>query len=250
MLAIFAAAVVYGVRMLTWFAPVLAIVLLPHLQSLAARWRRRATAETSAEADDDETALPPGRSWRITLVCATVAWMAFGLSPISAGILGGDARTPQQLYGGTVPVAATDYLRQNPPEGVVLGPQWWSDWLVREGPPGLEPFVTSNIHAVPPAVWRDYLRFSEKRSGWMEILDRYVIKTMVLDKAKQASHVRLMRQASNWRIVFEDKVALIAVRTAPPRLTPEAGPATESAQPPAQTPLEVTSKDQGSPQTR
>ena len=165
------------------------------------------------------------------MVCATVAWIAFALSPACSPLLQGDPRTPQQLYGQSTPVAATDYLRKNPPQGIVLSPQWWGDWLVREGPPGLQPFVTSNIHAIPPAVWRDYLRFNEARSGWMNVLDRYVIKTLVLDKGEQASHVQLIRKASNWRIVFEDRVALVAVRTAPPVVAPEAASSTVSDRP-------------------
>ena len=214
MLAVFGVAVVFGVRMLTWFGPVLAIVLVPHLQGLASRWRRRPVAAApSVPPDGAAHALPPGRSWRISMVCATVVWIAFALSPASAPILPGAPRTPQQLYGRAAPLAATEYLRQHPPSGIVYVPQWWGDWLVRQGPPGLQPFVTSNIHAIPPAVWRDYLRLNEGRSGWMIVLDRYAINTLMIDKGKQASLVQQLRRASTWRIVFEDQVALIAVRT-------------------------------------
>jgi hypothetical protein len=195
-------------------------VLLPHLQELGARWRRRRAAPVPPARPDTVEGLPPGRSWRFTLVAATVAWVAFALSPAGAPMVQGDRRTPDQLYGQTVPVAAAEYLRKHPPPGLVLSPQWWGDWLVQAGPPGLQPFVTSDIHAIPPSVWRDYLRFSEARPGWMEVLDRYLIETLVLDKREQTSHIQSMRKLSNWRVVFEDAMTFVAIRTAAPTVAP------------------------------
>ena len=78
-------------RMMGWFAPVLGIVLVPHLAEI---WNRlwplvAEPAATEPTIEDVPGSLPPGRSWRYSLCCVGLVWIAFCFSGFSRPLLGG-----------------------------------------------------------------------------------------------------------------------------------------------------------------
>src|SRR5690606_4618786 len=95
-LAVFAAAVVFASRMMTWYAAVFVAMLLPHVAAaVAAHWPAAGRA------------LPPatelkggliGPSFRHSAACLVVVWLGFALSTFATPLLGGAAKTPEQLY--------------------------------------------------------------------------------------------------------------------------------------------------------
>jgi len=212
LLAVFGGLAVFGVRMLSWYAPVFALVLGRH----AARHPGAAAVSP----------VPSSRSSprvRIALA-ALAAWVAFTLSPAGGALLGGSGRTPAQLYGPETPLELTLYLRSRRPAGITLAPQWWADWLVRSGPPGFRPMVATNIHLIPARVWADYIRVQNSLSGWMNVLDRYRIDTVILDRARQEAQAGVLRRSDDWGLVHEDRQALVFAR----RPGPPPAPAGES----------------------
>jgi len=227
LLLVFAVAAVLRIRMLGWYAPVFGLVIAPHVAELVGRrWPRRLeeraevasataasdiTSATDEEDGDGEetTPLPVGRSWKYSLVCLLLVWCAFALSPISSSVLGSKPRTPQQVYDSSTPLALTEYLRNNPPQGQVFNPQQWGDWIVWDGPPGIQPFVTSNIHLAPPNVWNDYLGMIQGQSNWQRSLSRYRIESAILDKSVPTPIISQFHRATDWRKVYEDDQAIV-----------------------------------------
>ncbi|MEX1096505.1 MAG: hypothetical protein WED34_10685 [Planctomycetales bacterium] len=204
LLAVFAAAVVFASRMMTWYAAVFVAVLLPHAAAaLATRWPAFVKP------------LPPvrelggglvGPSFRHTAACVAIVWVGFALSSFATPLLGGLPKTPAQLYHPDTPLGISEYLREHPPEGQVWNPQWWGDWLVWAGPKRWQPFMTTmSVHAAPPQVWTDYERIAQAEPGWPNLLDKYDVQTVVVDKTQQPRLNELIRSGPNWKVVYEDE---------------------------------------------
>lgn len=245
LLAVFGLAAIGGVRMLGWYAAVYVVALAPHIAEIFGRLLPVAPpAPEMIEAEEEgKVVLPPGHSFRYSLVALLLIWIAFALSPASQLIFN-KSRTPEQLYGKETPVELIAYLNSaynagEVPGGIVFGPQWWGDWLAREvhppppeplaaeiaaaqpaeqpAEPALpawqyEPFVTSNIHLAPPQVWRDYLRVMAVRSGWDGVLDRYDIDTVVVDKKEQETFFGVLNRSEDWSRRYEDDLAAVFTR--------------------------------------
>jgi hypothetical protein len=199
------------IRMIAWYAPVVTLVLMPQIADIVERlWpRRQAAAEDSAATTNWFTV----RSFRYTLICLVPLELGFMLLPVvHSELLGGTPRATKYIYNSGTPLKLTEYLRQNAPSGLLYNPQWWGDWLVKDGPAGIQVFMTTNVHLAPAQVWRDYMRISDGNSGWERTLDRYNVKTMVVDKKRQPQLAHLARRSAQWKLVREDDLSLLLGR--------------------------------------
>ena len=100
-------------------------------------------------------------------------------------------------------------FRENPPAGQVFNPHWWGDWLVWDGPPQLPVFITTNMHLTPDAVWMDYRIVRETRSGWDNVLARYGVQAVVLDKRRQRTLLRYLSGSRDWQQAYEDDRGMV-----------------------------------------
>jgi hypothetical protein len=234
LLVVFGLAALSSTRMIGWFSLTFGISFVPLLADLVGRWTS-AKAGDWAAADDQEVqrGFPlRGRSWAYSLIGLLLIWIPLSLAPISQPLLGGKPRTPERLLGDATPIALTEYLRRNPPKGPIFNPMWWGDWIVRDGPAGIAPFMTTNIHLAPAQVWRDYLRVMNVRPGWQAVLGRYAVETVVVDKKESADLERVLLRDTSLQVVYEDaQCAVFGVRKPTPqqRTVPPAKPPTEAA---------------------
>jgi hypothetical protein len=253
-LGLFGVAALLQVRMTGWFALVWTVTLAPHIadcvKQIFAAWSGAASghdahdllsntaaaapAAASHEAGEAEEVvpLPAGRSYRYTLCCVVLVWIAFAFSTFSRPLLGGTERTPEELFGKQTPQALTEWLNKNPPQGLVFNPQYWGDWLGFAGPKPPQLFATTNMHLIPPAVWKDYRRIYESLGGWDNALDRYDVKTLIVDRQLQPQMVRNLRTLTDWILVYEDPQAQVFRRKS--RVAPAASsssPTTPAAAP-------------------
>jgi hypothetical protein len=217
LVVLFSAAAAVSVRMLTWYAPIVVFVLLPHLAEMMHRLRPLPPLPpppTEEELASGGYPLPPGRHWRYNFLSLAVIWLAFAFSPASFLVWGKSGRTLQQLYTQQTPLAATEYLRANPPQGQLWNPTHWGDWLLVAGPQNPRPkvFVTSMVHHVPRRVWEDYQQVYFAQPGWQGVLDRYNIATLIIDKRNQAALTPVIKRSPDWTIRHEDDDALVLTR--------------------------------------
>ena len=209
LLIVFTLAACMRVRMVTWYAPVLMVVLMPHVADVVRQFGGRFS---NLRVPGWCRSLSVG-SFRYTLLIGLAIWMTFAFAPISHFVLGGKKRPPEHLFSRGTPREITEYLREHPPQGQIANPQWWGDWLVWNGPPDLKVFMTTNaVHAAPEQVWRDYLAISRGRDGLERRLERYRVNTIIVHKELQERLARYVRRMAGWRIVHEDEVGLLAVR--------------------------------------
>jgi len=223
LLAVFAFATVYSVRMSVWYAFVFGYVFLPHLAELVGRFLPAKPRPANVEAIELGGGVF-GRTYIHTLVCGLLIWCGFAFSPVAQPVLGGPAREPERLYRQETPLAVTEYLRKNPPSGLIWNPQWWGDWLLLRGPDELQVFVntfvvlrgppnTNAVHVVPPQVWQDYLTVARAEPGWLRIIDKYRVDTIVVDKSQQEDFAAAVRSLpAEWRILYEDRQAVVVTR--------------------------------------
>ncbi len=204
LLVVFGTAVVPTARTMAWYAPVFAWVLMPHVAEIAAR-------ALPARQSRDKAALAPS-DFAVSLICVMVLWCAFALAPISQDFFGGAPRRAEHVLGREAPRGAAEYLRSQPSPGLVFAPRQWADWLVGDGSPGVQVYMTSNVQWVPRRVWSDYTRIARAESGWERALDRYAVSTLIVPKKHQDSLREAVQESTKWNVVFEDDAAIIARR--------------------------------------
>jgi hypothetical protein len=210
-LILFGAMVLPTGRALGWFGPVFVFVAMPHLGDAVGRvWPVRESSVPSQE-QGPLTA----RRFAVTLLCGLVVWCSFALAPISQGFLGRDARTSERTLGPRLPRELTERLRAQPPEGLVFISVEWADWLVWNGPPGVQVYMTSDVHRAARRVWHDYKRIHGAGRGWELAADRYGIGTMVVSKRQQAALGSAIQRSARWKVAWEDETALLARRVRP-----------------------------------
>lgn len=202
-------AVCLRIRMLTWYAPIVILTLIPHLADVLSRIEKSQSSGTLAAFGSRLR----GQSFRYTLFAGLVLWVCFAFSPASRVVLGGKPRDVGHVYNSETPRGITEYLREHPPEGQIVNPQWWGDWMVLNGPSDLPVFMTTNaVHVVPSHVWRDYMAFTTGQSGLERRLDRYRVTTMVVDISRQEQLAVQVRRMPGWTIDYEDKLGFVATQ--------------------------------------
>jgi hypothetical protein len=205
LLALFTLLVAQTVRMVNWLGPIYAWAMAAHVG-----WLVEKTFAASPRARSFVDAFEH-RSFRISALCLLVGWLGFAFSPASDFLLAAKPRSEKHLYAIGTPLEAMDFLRKHPPtSGMVLTPQWWGDFAIYKGPPGVPVVMNTNaVHVAPRRVWQDYLTMANHRTNWTQTLDRYAVNTVFYDKAKQATLIPAMKRQAAWKKIYEDDTATI-----------------------------------------
>ena len=208
LLLVFGAGMALAIRIIAWYAPIFSLCMMPHVADVGRRilegWRQRNGLVRAA------WSAPP--KFVYTLVCVLLLWIGFALSPAGGQFLGSEPRPPERLYSPGTPLAISEYLREKPPRGLVYAPQWWADWLAYAGPPGVQTVVSTNIHLAPKLLWDGYMRVSKGETYWNDLLDRWNVQVVVVDKAEQKKLTSEVRRSATWHVVYEDQQGIVAVR--------------------------------------
>ena len=110
------------------------------------------------------------------------------------------------------PIAATEVLLRERPEGPLFHAMSFGSYLIWEAQPEYPVFVDPRIELYPAELWLDYIRISAGMPGWEERLEGYGIRTLVLSPQEQAGLAAAVRESGEWRTLYEDPAATIFVR--------------------------------------
>lgn len=207
LLTLFTAAVCLRERMVTWYAPVVVLLVMPGIHGLL---DRISTTTLMMRMQS----MASQRSRVQTALMILLVWLAFIFSPLSQPVLGGRLRTEKQLYRDQTPIGITKFLRETTPTVRIANPQWWGDWLLWDGPPGLRVMLTTNTIHLLPAVHSEQLHaINWAKPGLADRLNHYDVELVVVDTARQVDLAAYIRLSPDWRIAYEDTQGLVASRT-------------------------------------
>ena len=190
---------------LIWWAPVAALLVAQHAYSALSAHRHQPFVPEP---------VPRRAIWSLLMIGVLGFCLAY--SPLGGRLLSGSELEFKRAVSEDTPVAAVEYLKANPPKGLVFSVHQWGDYLQWAGPPGIEVFVNSHVHLVPLDVWQRYQQVLEQRGNWEEVLDRYAVSAIVLDTRQHGPLVfKLKRLSQVWKLVFEQDGQVVFVRRQP-----------------------------------
>jgi hypothetical protein len=97
--------------------------------------------------------------------------------------------------------------------GHILSRFEWSEYLGWRLAPRYTVFMDGRIEIFPDSIWAEYAALTRGRADWQEILDRYHVDYMLLDKT--GYHAQLLPQVArspSWQAVFEAGDSVLFVR--------------------------------------
>ncbi|MCH9654177.1 MAG: hypothetical protein K0U86_16460 [Planctomycetes bacterium] len=204
-------AVIIGVRMIGWFSVVFVYAMVPHLANVMPGKRQQ--GQSQATGTSEKMSFWAKKSPVITAFCVLIIWFGFAFSNIATPLFGGTPRKIDKIYSQGTPRKLTEFLKLHPPQGQVWNPQWWGDWLVWDGPPGMNVFMTTNaVHLSPPRVWKDYLGIARANRGWQSAAEKYNVSTFIVHKEKQVKLDEQVRRLKGFEIVYEDDLGIVVTR--------------------------------------
>jgi hypothetical protein len=119
-------------------------------------------------------------------------------------------QSEQVAEAQTFPRAAVDFIREEQLPGPMFNLYEWGGYLIWNLYPDRKVFVDGRPEIYGDDYIREYANTYFGRHHWREPLDRYQIRTVVIEP--DAPLASLLREAADWRSVFEDKVAVVFVR--------------------------------------
>lgn len=212
-LVVFGAAALWTSRMLVWWGPLAGCFVAIHG---AAAWRKWKRLEKSPE--------PAPRASLWTVVTLGIVFIFFELSHLGSVTLamaaGKDVEkiTSRIPVSRLTPVAAAEYLKEHPPEGLVFCTYEWGDYLMWAGPKDLQVMVASHCHLIPEDVWADYMGIVQLQSGWSSMLERYGINTVVIDEEYREPMAHRLHESKDWKLLFRQDGQVIFERVNPIRI--------------------------------
>jgi hypothetical protein len=206
LLLVFATGMAMSIRIIAWFAGIYSLCMMPHITDTGTR----ILGEISRRWGRWYLPLLSRRKFGYSLICLLIVWVSLAVSPFGGKLLGARTRFVGTVYSDLTPIGITNFLRESPPTGLVYAPQWWSDWIVLEGPPGVRTVVSTNVHMAPKRVWEGYMQVSKGRDFWDAILERWRVETLVVDTEEQEKLAELVRGSGVWKIVYEDEYGFVA----------------------------------------
>tara|TARA_R110002072_G_scaffold303140_1_gene495560 strand:+ start:33824 stop:35458 length:1635 start_codon:yes stop_codon:yes gene_type:complete len=209
-LAVFGAAALWTSRMIVWWGPLAGCFAAIHA---GAAWRQWQGGAVSPE--------PAPRASLWTIVMMGIVFIFFELSHLGTVTLamaaGKDIEkiTDRVPLSRLTPVAATEYLKEHPPEGLVFCTYEWGDYLLWAGPKDMKVFVASHCHLVPKDVWDDYMGIVQMQGSWLAMLKRYGINTVVIDEEYREPMIMRLYEDKDWKMLFRQDGQAIFQRVNP-----------------------------------
>ncbi len=197
----FALAGLLSARMLIWWTPIAAGCFVIHA---SAAWRRFRPTQKP------RVVVRRSRNW--ALLAIGLACLFFGATPFGGQVLFGRSTSFERCVSTQTPVAAVRWLRESPQAGQLFNTYEWGDYIVWAGPRKVKVFVTSQAHLVPRQVWLDYMAVNDVSPGWQEILDRYHVETILIDKEGRKALISHLNADNRWQRAYEDDLAVIFTR--------------------------------------
>ena len=111
------------------------------------------------------------------------------------------------------PRAAVEFIRDNRVSGPMFNLYEWGGYLIWNLYPDWKVFVDGRPEIYGDAYIQDYVDAYYGRRDWQHLLKRFEIRTVIVEPT--APLASLLRESTEWKNAFEDKVAVVFVRSSP-----------------------------------
>ena len=155
--------------------------------------------------------IPPRPFFAVTPALVLVVILSATLVRIGNSI---SPTRQQQLDSTTYPVAAADWLAAHPEVGTHMYNQYgWGGYLAFRFYPqeNRRVFIFGEAALMGDPLLNQYEDVQTLRPDWEQVLDRYQVDYIVYNKGEALSNV--LATQPGWKLVYEDSVAVIYVRT-------------------------------------
>jgi hypothetical protein len=183
--------------------PVAALVLAP---LLACRLRERFVGAREWG--------PPAASAPLVLA----NWLLLALLVLGAVVYAGRPDAPRRWRLGpepsarAMPVEGARFVEERGLPGPVFNHQPWGGYLIARWYPERRVFIDGRVDMYGPGVVGEYLEVVNVRPGWREVLDKYGVRTLLIEKDSALS--TLLLADGGWERVFQGEVEDVFVRKA------------------------------------
>jgi len=198
-------------RAMTWWIPIVVWIAAPHWVVAVQRWGMAREMGVA--------------SLRKTALAVVIALVLIIMSPASTWVKTGQPRpTTQAVYRGT-PNDIADALMGRPaanPErvaalvrvvqdehrkrftGRVFASETQGDYLVWALPPDAPVMIFNHAQVFPSAFWTACLAVKAAAPGWERMLDRYLVKAVVVEIESSPALCDALRTSPNWKVVVDE----------------------------------------------
>ncbi|HAL65366.1 MAG TPA: hypothetical protein DCP10_07365 [Bacteroidales bacterium] len=105
------------------------------------------------------------------------------------------------------PIAAVDWLEDNPQEGEMFNYFTWGGYLEYRLWPEKRVFIDSKSDFFGEDFVRQYGKVILQQEGWQEVLDQYDVSWAILPTGERA--VRAIEEKLGWVVIYQDNTAVI-----------------------------------------
>ena len=116
------------------------------------------------------------------------------------------------LIAVETPIQATQFIIDNHLSPQVFHDMAFGSYLIWAAQPEYKVFVDSRIELYPEEIWDDYWSITTAQSNWQYLLDKYQVKTLMLEPEKQIALIEAARASADWIQMYEDTSAVIFER--------------------------------------
>ncbi|MGM0440874.1 MAG: hypothetical protein ACQEQC_00400 [Elusimicrobiota bacterium] len=110
------------------------------------------------------------------------------------------------------PVEVADYMEKHTLPGNIFNYSDWGSYIIWRLWPDYSPFFGTRMHIVPKDIWSDYWIVYEGKAGWEEVLDKYDVKTVILNRNKNEYIIEILRDAKNWEKILSGRAGILFKR--------------------------------------
>lgn len=183
--------------------PLFAVITAPTFGKLIQPWAEKLSALAKWESNLGETEkVLRGNVWMIgvTVLFAFILWRGIPLDK---------DRTGNIYLPDKMPVRAVDWLQANPQSGNMFNNYVWGGYILYRIWPQQNVFIDARTDFYGEKLLREYLIVNNVSDGWKEILAKYNVAWMIVQKGDRLPEYLKANPAEGWKIIYEDDLAVI-----------------------------------------
>jgi hypothetical protein len=115
---------------------------------------------------------------------------------------------PRGYVSPDTPVRAVAFLRELPSSPRTFHREAYGSYMIWASPE-VPVFIDTRFELYPPEQWYDYLAVLSARYDWQQILDRYGVDTLLLERATMGPLIDAAQAAPRWHRAYEDDLAVV-----------------------------------------